>query len=847
MWQKARDVEAAVAAAASAAPAKGKGRGRGVNKRRAQEQPEGQRTPKKSTRSTEDLLEPASLAPAPQKGLLASAAEVEANPEGTPIEEDSMPASPEPPNFSNGVDSAALLKTQGKLTAREKSPPLPKNISDPDEYGFRIYNQRPSLREKGITSRLFAPRQFYFEEWEIGFRDTANDSTKGHTRAKRGKYLDTPNSNGFHYDHWCNGYDYSQTTPEDFDADKIKRYGLHPRYGIFRSGRTAVQEESKPCVMPGKPVVYIANPSGRIHHASRSFQKTTNHRRSEDTPWRAKMGASLRRFCKLDNVAEEDIDISEYVRSDEQLQEASLGTAIMELESRPVPSEETSETDEQVEVEEETPQPEPGFSNLDVLSYALAFIEGQESTKAAPPTPKPVRYDAIRDVFTDSRPAPTPAPDNTAERPLNLLADVIDAVNRSDGSGKANDTITKASDNYVVLESSSRSTLPENKETPVMAPAQPVAEPRYNQPEVPQVYMQAQPLGQPPLQPAGPVHPQAAEMMPYAPVHEHAVAQHPAVRPNEYQHVPPPGPPGPPVQDQGPYHPHGGFPGPDPRDIHMSGRPVDPIFGARRLSSYTAESTPYSRPFWASAPPPPAPGGGAPGPAGPQLYQPQPPPPSRIPFSHNASAEPLPPLRPPRGRNHSVPEDPMMDPNLRPATHNGLAGAYYPPAPPPRSYHRGYGAGPEPLAPLQPIVTERILPNPQQAGPGYMNSYAPQILSPTYANPPSMANQMAQGPMDANQGPNSIHRHRSTPSSSSDAGNKYRKLQPAPVPAHRNWNNKPELKTIPYDHKETGSAAALPSSGPTQIRGWNVNQPRKRGKADKQDRSDPSQDREDSR
>jgi hypothetical protein len=150
---------------------------------------------------------------------------------------------------------------------------------------------------------------------------------------------------------------------------------------------------------------------------------------------------------------------------------------------------------------------------------------------------------------------------------------------------------------------------------------------------------------------------------------------------------------------------------------------------------------------------------------------------------------------------------------------------------------------------LQPIATDRILPNPQTAGQGYMTSphqgYAHQVLSPTYANPPPMPPHLAQSPQENHQGlSSSVHRHRSTPSGSSDAGNKYRKLQPAPVPAHRAWPNKPELKTIPYDHKETGSAAALPSSGPTQIRGWSVNQPRKRGSKEK---GEPGQDREDSR
>jgi hypothetical protein len=220
-----------------------------------------------------------------------------------------------------------------------------------------------------------------------------------------------------------------------------------------------------------------------------------------------------------------------------------------------------------------------------------------------------------------------------------------------------------------------------------------------------------------------------------------------------------------------------------------------------------------------------------------------------MPFSHNANAEPLPPLRPPRGRAQPVQDDMMRDPMMRPGVHS--MGNYYAPGPS-RSYHHGYPAQEPPLAPMQQLGPERILPNPQQpqsymgpSGPGYGS----QILSPTFGNPQPMSGPMAQSPPGTPQGlHSSMHRHRSTPSGSSDAGSgKYRKLQPAPVPAHRAWSNKPELKTIPYDHKETGSSAALPSSGPTQIRGWNVNQPRKRSKADKQDRADTGNDRDDSR
>ncbi|KAH7143928.1 hypothetical protein EDB81DRAFT_511476 [Dactylonectria macrodidyma] len=849
MWQKARDADAAVAATTvvpSAPTRGGRGRGRGGTKRRAPEQPEGQPTPKKTTRGTSDLLG-ASMAPAPAKGLLASAAEVEDTPEGTLGDEDSVPASPEPPSFLNGVTPASFVKAQGKLPSREKSPQLPKNISDPDEYGFRIYNQRSNFREKGGNSRLVTPHLFWFEDWEIGFRDTTNDSTKGHQRAKRGKYLDTPNSNGMHFDHWCNGYDFSSTTPEDFDLDMVKRYGVHPKYGILLPNRPIVHEEPSPCVMPGKPVVYIANPSGRVHHASRSLLKVTNHRRSEDNPWRAKIGASMRRFCKIDDIDPEDVSVSDYSRPDEELQAKSLGTGIRELESRPIIKEEESESEEEEVEEEVLVQPEGGFTDLSVLTYASAFLEAQETAKAARPAPKPARYDAIRDVFTDSKPAAPPAPEADSHLGLNLLAQLSTVVSSSDDPNAVNGMGTAQTHHSTAPESDLRSTIPRGVEPLPIAPSQVPVDSRFNPTELPQGYIHSQTRAQPPMQPTGPVHPHPADVMPYPPVHDHSVTQHQPVRPSDYP--PPPLQQGHP-QDQGAYMSHGGYPNPGHRDVHMAvGRPMDPGFSTRRVSAYGAENPDYHRSYWSQQPPPgpQAPPASASGPS--PHYQSQALPPSRIPFSHNASAEPLPPLRPPRGRNQSV-EEGMIDPTMRPGVHSSLGGSYYPPGPS-RPYHRGYTAEPHGPPPLQPIVTDRILPNPQTSGQGYITSpslgYAHQVLSPTYGNPPSMA-PMAQSPQETPPGlPNSIHRHRSTPSGSSDAGNKYRKLQPAPVPAHRAWPNKPELKTIPYDHKETGSAAALPSSGPTQIRGWNVNQPRKRGKADKHERGELGQDREDSR
>ncbi|KHO00759.1 uncharacterized protein MAM_01537 [Metarhizium album ARSEF 1941] len=855
MWRKARDPEASAATPreSSAAPTRGRGRGRagpasGI-KRRAVDQPDGQSTPKRSTRNVDDnqLLAPAPIAPAPMKGLLASAANVDEEPEGTPGEEESVPASPEPPllNGNGSLSGRALSRQQ----AREKSPPLPKNIGEPDEYGVRTYNQRPSMREKGINSRILAPHVVWFEDWEIGFKDTSNDSSKGHTRAKRGKFLDTPNSNGFHFDHWCNAYDFSTTTPEDFDQELVKRYGVHPKYGIFLPNSTNDFEQPQPYVMPGKPIVYIANPSGRVSHASRGFQSTTNQRRSEESPLREKMRASLRRFCRMAEIDSDDIDIAEFVRSDDALRAKSLGTAEKEFSARPQLSETTSEADQG----EPTPPQEPeqsdeGVADLSALAYAMAFIAAWDVTRAAAPpatTSKPARYDAIRDVFTDSKPDPAPAPESTGLG-LNLLAELCDLESRPPGwDGHAERT-------GAVAESDLRTTIKHEEPPPVSSFSHAPMNPRLSQ-EPPPPYTHKQQSDRVTLPPVSSVHDRPAYPVPTPLDAGHRMDYKSSAQ----------APPAPPMPDHESYYPPpGGSYPPAPREPHISsGRPIEPGYNPRRLSygPETPQQPAYSSTYWprppSSAGPPgppsvlPPAGTSAPQPA-PQGYPLHPPPSSsRMPFSQSASAEPLPPLRPPRARTQSMPEEPPYDLSMR----GGIHSAYYPLHP--RSYQRGYPLpeAHQPLPTLQPMPGERILSNPHQNNPPYMGSpppavgYASQIMSPTFANAPGLPGPLGQSPPGTPYGgpPGSIHRHRSTPSGSSDAGsNKYRKLQPAPVPPHRAWSNKPELKTIPYDHKETGSSAALPSSGPTQIRGWNVNQHRKRSK---QDKGDLSNDRDESR
>jgi hypothetical protein len=288
------------------------------------------------------------------------------------------------------------------------------------------------------------------------------------------------------------------------------------------------------------------------------------------------------------------------------------------------------------------------------------------------------------------------------------------------------------------------------------------------------------------------------------------------------------------------------------------------------MSSYAPESPAYSRPYWSEHAP-----GSVQTPAPSQSYPPPPPPPaaqnppSRLSFSHHSSAEPLPPLRPPRARLQSIQDESMVDPSLRtgpPQPPSNGYSSYYPTG---GVYQHGYAPPPPPdsLQGYLPRPGERMHQSSQQhqqqsqQQQGYMGSPPPPghtyhgNASPTFGSMQLGGQPITQSPQEQHQqglAPNPAFRHRSTGSgsgpmlnpSAADANSKYRKLQPAPVPAHRNWaSNKPELKTIPYDHKDS---AALPNSGPTLIRGWNVNPTRRRPRSDRRDNTEAANERDDS-
>ncbi|KAH7037741.1 uncharacterized protein B0I36DRAFT_345815 [Microdochium trichocladiopsis] len=234
---------------------------------------------------------------------------------------------------------------------------------------------------------------------------------------------------------------------------------------------------------------------------------------------------------------------------------------------------------------------------------------------------------------------------------------------------------------------------------------------------------------------------------------------------------------------------------------------------------------------------------------------------SRNPFSSQNSAKGspvLPPLRPVRRDKGAVAmEVPPPRPPSRPQEHGsplgmiyGNSGGYYPPAPS-RAYHHSYNIHePPPLMPMHMPPQGHHL-----NGPVMMHSQPPTLapypgLSPlsSHAQLAPMPIQMMTGPPPGPPPPPIMipsppaggHRHRTSLSSANgmaspvggpqpDRSGKYRKIAAAPIP-HNRYSQTPggaELRLAHYDHKEAikdyAANAPPPRSGPTTIRGWNVN------------------------
>ncbi|KAI0180304.1 hypothetical protein GGR52DRAFT_237725 [Hypoxylon sp. FL1284] len=646
-----------------------------VTKRKAEGQSDGQSDPKKLRHTG---------------ALLAS----EMQPDGVP---ESRAPSPSP-----------LDEQEPASFSKKDFPEFPSGASDPDQFGVRTVDRRA----KSPYNRFIVPQTFQWDDDEIGFRDSTNDSTRKATRASRGRFLNQPNSRYFHFDHTVKDYDSREYDGKTLDPEMVQKHGLHPTYGFFLPSSTNEAESPGEFVDDSRPVVFVPDPATTVHTSRSVKLKRMDDLLKEDS-FKNKMSSVLGAFCQKEDIGPDTILTDEIRDRERQARERLISPSSGDASSDTSGHALATEADE--------------ADNRERANLLLQAADHLETSKPTLPPPGPRHsrpYDAVRDVFTSTEPAPVSTGQclEKTTNSLSILADLAEDASR-----------------------------------------------------------------------------QQAQAVTATGIHENAM-----IDPRILNQVPPP--------------------------------PNAFLQTALNPTSAFTHAMP--------AHPPP-------------MDVAQPPAPARNPFTGQGIKDSpvLPPLRP--NRPDGLGKAPTLmqhQPSLPPPSHRsqdfgsprGLvhtnSGTFYPPAPP-RAFHQGFAfhEPPSMQVPIQgqPVSGPGIFANQPQIPPPNLPLYP--IMSPPPMPGPSfmpMSSQMefpAQSvspsipPSRASSPPLNAQNHRGSVSSNGNASGKYRKIAAAPVPHNRAWssNGGPELRLSHYDYKESikdyRANETPPRSGPTTIRGWNVN------------------------
>ncbi|CAK7214075.1 hypothetical protein SBRCBS47491_002020 [Sporothrix bragantina] len=228
------------------------------------------------------------------------------------------------------------------LRPSERLPPLPNGASEPDAYGVRLINKRRTANFD-VYNRILVPSLFDFEPHEIGFRDSTNDKSRGATKIKRGRFLDTPNSNTMHFDRSLWQYDATTYEEGELDEELIKKHNLHPKHGLFLRTSTNDEEPPNPRVSGKNPVVFYT-PRGRTLNSSRSIRIARLEDGADIASKRPAMAAAIDQFAE-----QEGVPPAEVLPAEDALEEFRQEKLKLWLGPRRVARDETEELEELVE------------------------------------------------------------------------------------------------------------------------------------------------------------------------------------------------------------------------------------------------------------------------------------------------------------------------------------------------------------------------------------------------------------------------------------------------------------------------------------------------------------------
>ncbi|KAK4192083.1 hypothetical protein QBC35DRAFT_374403 [Podospora australis] len=746
-------------------------------KRKADGQPEGQPAPKHAATAKEEESGP----PLPRNAAsLLGGVEAIEDAAGTPPDSGSNAPNTPLPDLADDVPEVnGHVRASAEGTAADAPDlPLPRGALPPDEYGVRLIARRSNRAADAYNNRIVLPNLFEFDELDVGFRDSTNSAQKGATKARRGKYLEKPNSNFMFVDRKCGIWDATEAAGE-LDEALVKKHNLHPKYGLFLPSSVNYQEEPKPHVDGWKPVCLVA-PNGQVTHASRTIpaarRDLANRKAEEEVEAKIKIHNLLKLFEEEEGISNTDL-----VPSSESVQQRRR-EELLARDMDPDADYEPSPTPAAP-----TPAPEPLAEDTsrfdrfaDEALRAAAELEAQQEVpRAAVPkvTPQPSTrpgYDAIRDIFTDSSPTqhfsqpsvPT-APAISEPAPPADTANLAVLADTAMQQGPSQPTIH----NHQQPNGIGRPHECDHQNYPAVEHVHSV---EYGpQPEYPPIPFVRPVEGSAPAEPA---------------------------RSNDFLRTalnPPaayPPPPGGPMQEY------------QDASFASAGSQASQAAGSRTpISNGASVGLPALRPvrnLLNDSPPPQSEAQ-----TSPAMQQ------GNMVITNSGAYYPPAPARP--FHNGFSVQEPLQ--HLQPLQPQMLPGPLQaPPLPGP----------PPPLAPIAPRQTSPYRESP----PPYQNIHPQLAPAPTAGIPILPAG--SQPSPHSRPGSSSA----SIPApvgGSATASSKYRKLEPAPTPPHRMTYtaNGTELRTVPFDYREAikdySAVEAPPRHGPTQIRGWTHNNIRK--------------------
>ncbi|KAJ2985902.1 hypothetical protein NUW58_g5286 [Xylaria curta] len=612
------------------------------------------------------------------------------------------------------------------------------------------------------NNRLILPPPFTFGDNEIGFRDSTNDSSKKATRGTRGRFLDNPNSKNLHIDRTIVTYDCLDYEDDALDPVLVQKHNIHPKYGLFLPDSRNESEPPNVPVSGSSPVVVITH-NGTTLHASRSVRGYNMDTTLRDDATKDKLSLLLMQYCGENGIDSDDITTEEIRERERQR---------LVVEQLPVVSEDTDEypVDEVIETAEAGFDESTVRENLGRLINAASYVEADRPNHPASNQRSSRPYDAVRDVFTNAEPAlpPLMPPIEIDTYGLSVLADVSEDYGLQRGP---------------------------HFDLPLDHRLEPQFEYR------PEYQLEHHPNNQFDYRPE------------YISDHRHSHHLEPRLDQLDQQLM------GDSMIDPRLLGPSNPIPPPPNAFLQTALNPTPSL-------SHVAPTLPQGiePPTQASV--------------------------GRNPFTSQGGGKRspvLPPLRPSR-REKGVDSNHPPPPSLVQQTPDfgqplGMiqsnSGNFFPPAPS-RPYHQSYTIfeqGPMMGIPYPNMAASQ--PSPHMT-PSQRNSYQPP--SPTMSSHPQIAAMPMHMPHGSSVSPpgssmglqsptGSGSRHRASISAGSNGPNnaKYRKIAAAPIPHNRPWptNGGAELRLAHYDHKEAikdyRANEPPPRTGPTTIRGWNVN------------------------